>query len=65
VLFLSSADGASESEIKITAREKLHVLLYAGEPINELVAAYGPFVMNTPEEIHQAIIDYQTGKFDE
>jgi redox-sensitive bicupin YhaK (pirin superfamily) len=65
VLFLSSAYGASESEIKITAKEKLRVLLYAGEPINEPVVAYGPFVMNTPEEIRQAIIDYQTGKFDE
>ncbi|QPA32612.1 pirin family protein [Thermaerobacillus caldiproteolyticus] len=65
VLFLDSADEARESEITMTAREKLRVLLYAGEPINEPVVAYGPFVMNTQEEIRQAMIDYQTGKFDE
>lgn len=65
VLFLSSADGVPESEITITAKEKLRVLLYAGEPVNESVTAYGPFVMNTQEEIRQAIMDYQTGKFDQ
>jgi quercetin 2,3-dioxygenase len=46
VLFLSTVEGDSESEVKITAKEKLRVLLYAGEPINEPVVAYGPFVMN-------------------
>lgn len=65
VLFLSRTDGASESEITITANEKLRVLLYAGEPVNEPVVAYGPFVMNTRDEIRQAISDYQNGKFDE
>jgi redox-sensitive bicupin YhaK (pirin superfamily) len=64
VLFLSSAEGAAESEISITANEKLRVLLYAGEPLGEPVVSYGPFVMNTQEEIRQAILDYQTGKFD-
>jgi redox-sensitive bicupin YhaK (pirin superfamily) len=64
VLFLGSAEGEKESEISITAKEKLRLLLYAGEPVNEPVVAYGPFVMNTQEEIRQAITDYQTGKFD-
>ena len=39
------------------------VLLVAGRPLNEQVARYGPFVMNTPEQIVQAMQDYQTGRF--
>jgi redox-sensitive bicupin YhaK (pirin superfamily) len=39
------------------------VLLAAGRPLREPVARYGPFVMNTPDEIRQAIDDYQSGRF--
>ena len=40
----------------------VEILLLAGAPLGEPIARYGPFVMNTFEEIRQAIDDYQTGK---
>ena len=39
------------------------LVLIAGRPLNEPVAKYGPFVMNTADEIRQAVFDYQSGKF--
>jgi redox-sensitive bicupin YhaK (pirin superfamily) len=38
-------------------------LLIAGMPLREPIAQYGPFVMNTQQEINQAVIDYQNGRF--
>lgn len=47
----------------IKATRKTIVLMLSGEPLNEPFVGYGPFVMNTEEEIHQAIKDYNDGKF--
>ncbi len=48
--------------IKVEARSNARFLLLAAQPLNEPVVQYGPFVMNTREEIEQAIVDYQNGK---
>ena len=47
----------------IKASQDSIVLILSGEPINEPIAAHGPFVMNTPEQIMEAFQDYELGKF--
>jgi len=49
--------------VSIEANNEAKILLLAGEPIDEPVVGYGPFVMNSREEIVQAIDDFNSGKF--
>ena len=55
------SDGAS---VSLAAKDgPSRLILVAGRPLNEPVAKYGPFVMNTPQQIQQAIEDYRGGRF--
>jgi redox-sensitive bicupin YhaK (pirin superfamily) len=61
VLFAQDGDEIT-IENPTAAKAALEVLLIAGVPLNEPVARYGPFVMNTQTEIREAIDDYQQGR---
>jgi redox-sensitive bicupin YhaK (pirin superfamily) len=56
--------GDAGDELEIASDEGATLLFGHAEPIGEPVVAHGPFVMNTREEILQAIRDYQAGKFE-
>lgn len=55
--------GDERETVNIKTAEGTTLLVMTGEPINEPIASYGPFVMNTQEEIIQSIQEYQNGKF--
>jgi len=48
--------------LSLAAFTPVSLMLLAGEPLREPISHYGPFVMNTPEEIEQAVLDYQQGR---
>jgi redox-sensitive bicupin YhaK (pirin superfamily) len=47
--------------VKLHSDQGARVLLLAGKPLNEPIVQYGPFVMNSREEIEQALRDYRDG----
>lgn len=49
--------------LQLESNNDARLLVLTGEPINEPVVGHGPFVMNSEAEIHQAIADFQSGKF--
>jgi redox-sensitive bicupin YhaK (pirin superfamily) len=53
---------STSGDIELKAKERARFLVLAGKPIGEPVVQHGPFVMNTREEIDQAIRDYQSGR---
>ncbi len=58
---LDNAPGADGVRIKAAQDSKF--LVIAGRPLGEPIAQYGPFVMNTQEELYQAVEDFRAGKF--
>lgn len=50
-------------EIRVEAEQDSIILVMSGESLDEPIAAHGPFLMNTQEEIRKAFEDFQTGKF--
>jgi quercetin 2,3-dioxygenase len=59
-LVLFANDGSS---LALVAEEATHLIVLAGEPLNEPIVQYGPFVMNTIAEIERAFHDVEHGKF--
>lgn len=55
--------GENESEFDIKANSRAKILVYSGVPLREQIVAYGPFVMNSKEEVQEAYRDFHAGKF--
>ncbi|AZD68339.1 hypothetical protein SAMN04489802_2063 [Pseudomonas chlororaphis] len=59
-LVLFERDG---DQLSLEANNDAVMLLLSGEPIDEPIVGHGPFVMNSEAEIHQAFVDFQSGRF--
>ena len=59
------ANDANTDRVTLEASEDSKVWIIAGHPLNEPIVQYGPFAMNTEQEIYQAVRDFQAGKFGE
>ena len=57
------ANNQGTQGVAITSAAPARLLLIAGRPLGEPIAQYGPFVMNTHDELRVAVSDYQAGKF--
>ncbi|GKZ00049.1 hypothetical protein MPSEU_000958300 [Mayamaea pseudoterrestris] len=55
-------DGSDTLRVRVTQPDS-SIMVLGGEPIDEPIANMGPFVMNTQEELQQAMVDYRSGKF--
>jgi redox-sensitive bicupin YhaK (pirin superfamily) len=53
----------SGTSVSVATGDTANFILVGGKPLHEPVARYGPFVMNTADEIRQAIMDFQAGRF--
>ena len=61
-IVLLSKDG-TRFRVEAMGDSSTHLLVLSGEPIDEPIAARGPFVMNTERELTEAVRDYQSGRF--
>jgi redox-sensitive bicupin YhaK (pirin superfamily) len=52
----------SDGVVLTAGAEGARAVLIAGQPLNEPIAQYGPFVMNTNQEIYQAVEDFRAGR---
>jgi redox-sensitive bicupin YhaK (pirin superfamily) len=57
------ANDAESDGVEFSAMAPARALLIAGMPLKEPIAQYGPFVMNTQQQIHEAVADFQSGRF--
>ena len=57
------SNSAEAEGLNISATKEARFILVAGKPLNEPIVQYGPFVMNTQEQIHQTLDDFRNGRF--
>ncbi len=59
---LGNEEGEADGVVLDAGDAPVRALLIAGKPLNEPIAQYGPFVMNSNEEILQAVEDFRAGR---